>query len=114
MFNKVRLSTIDYTTGRAKDRFPQYVVGGGVVSNASHTGHTRSAWICLDCAAPVWSEDKLLNKVQFAARKQGSSAERAAVHAVSHMWLAIALSQHYHHSGRSEEPRDLVLEKEAR
>lgn len=76
MFNKVRLSTIDYTTGRApqplsvplaalKDCFPQNV--WGFHRNAAQSGHTALAWICLGCAAPFWSEDKLLKKMVFAA-----------------------------------------------
>lgn len=77
MFNKVRLSTIDYTTGRVlqllsmplaalKTVFPE-TCGDFTEMLLGGDTHTTSSWICLGCAAPFWSKDKLLKKMVFAA-----------------------------------------------
>lgn len=102
MFNKVRLSTIDYTTGRAlqplavplaavKTVFPETC---GVFTEMLLSWDTHT--LCLDLSGlccPVLVQRQIAEEIAICRRVAQLCGEDAAICAVSHAGLVMFLSQ---------------------
>lgn len=123
MFNKVRLWTIDYTTGRAlqplsmplaalKTVFPETC---GDFTEMLLGWDTHNLFLDLSgLCCPILVQRQITQENGICRRVTLLCRESAAVCAVSHVGLVIFLSQWYHLIGWSENSLDPFLEKAAR
>lgn len=123
MFNKVRLSTTDYTTGRAprplsmplaavKTVFPKTC---GVCTEMPLSRDTCT--LCLDLSGlccPVLVQRQIAQENDICRRVAQLCREDAAICAVSHVGLVVFLSRWCHLTGWSEKPLDPFLAKVAK